>query len=295
MANNQASNLTAILDGPALDPPAGEPLPGFYGQLEEALIGRRAHRNFLTVAENSWQTSRHVDFCSGDNLALRSGADPRGVFLAELEQAECEISAFHGADAGLMLGSHEGFARSLAVGTAPFLHNDVEGFRTALDIIFDTYSLVRQGKRNVLVAVESIYSIDRDVRPLEMLLDVTSSVSSGIGNVSPVTAWGSSAVVVDSFGKAMDAMGGNLLGLFGLQYYVELYLGAIVPSNRVIPRSVVHDTSASYSLVAAIQCTVCSQKANNKRFISAFLLDAFCFSPYTTCGQLTFAAYYIVA
>ncbi|KAK7757580.1 hypothetical protein SLS62_000595 [Diatrype stigma] len=156
-----------------------ESLPTFFRHLEEALDERRAAHKFYTIVQNTWQTSGHVDFCSGDILGQRASDARRAEFFSELErhasefstgssgvrlvdgnypyieQAERQIAAFHGAEAGLILGSgseanvavwtaiprpgdvivydelvhassHEGSKRSLAVDKVMFPHNDVD-------------------------------------------------------------------------------------------------------------------------------------------------------------------------
>lgn len=257
-------------------------LPTFYRNLEDALDVRRADHNFYCIAKNSWQTDKAVDLCSGDILSLGASDARRTEFLAELarhpdfsmgssgvrlmdgnytylEQAERDIAAFHGAEAGLIVGSafeaniavwtalprpgdvilydalvhastHEGIKQGLAMQKVEFPHNDVDGFRDALQGILDSQPLIRQGKRSVLVAVESIYSMDGDICPLLELVEVAKDVSGGHGNVQFIIDEAHSigvigprgaglvcelglqkeiAVVVHSFGKAIGATGGK--------------------------------------------------------------------------------------
>ncbi|KAI0393943.1 5-aminolevulinate synthase [Xylariaceae sp. FL0594] len=290
-------------------------LPAFYHHLAEALDGRRAVHNFFTLAQNSWQNSGHVDFCSGDILGLRSSDSRRAAFFAELtsqsefatgssgvrlmdgnypylEEAEREIASFHGAEAGLILGSafeanvavwtalprpgdvivydelihassHEGFKQSLAVDKFMFLHNDIESFRSVLESVFHAHTMVKQGKRSILVAVESIYSMDGDVCPLQELVDVAYVVSGGRGNiqfvvdeahcvgvigpggaglVSMLGLQDEIAVVVHSYGKALGATGAIVLGR-------QLIKDALINFGR----SVVYTTSPSLPFVAAIK------------------------------------------
>lgn len=53
-----------------------------------------------------------------------------------------------------------------------FKHNDVENFREVLLQVLETEPLIKQGKRSVLVCLESMYSMDGDVAPLRELIEV---------------------------------------------------------------------------------------------------------------------------
>lgn len=176
-----------------------------------------------------------------------------------IEQAESEIAAFHGAEVGLFVGSgfeanlaiwstipkqgdvilydalvhastHDGIRQSLAMDRVAFPHSDVDAFRDTLRDILETRPLVRQGKRCVLVAVESIYSMDGDICPLQELVDAAQEVfqdhegsvqfvvdeahsvgfigPEGKGLVCDLGLESEIAVVMHSFGKAIGASGG---------------------------------------------------------------------------------------
>lgn len=273
----------------------------FYRNLEEVLDVRRSSSLYYSIVENSWQAGDAVDFCSGDILSLGRSDVRRAEFLAELarhpdfstgssgvrlmdgnysylEQAERDIAAFHGAEAGLIVGSafeanvavwtavprpgdvvvydslvhastHEGIKQGLAMEKFEFPHNDVEGFRSVLLEVLESQRLVRHGKRSILVAVESIYSMDGDVCPLQELVDVAHEVSGGQGNIQFVVDEAHSvgvigpkgaglvceldlqkdiAVVVHSYGKAIGATGGTsmltpiciwVFNTYGFTYY----------------------------------------------------------------------------
>lgn len=205
-------------------------------------------------AEFYAELTAHPDFSLGSNgVRLMDGNSKY------LEQAEKKIAAFHGADDGLLVGSafeanvavwtalprpgdiivydslvhastHEGMNKSLAMEKFEFPHNDVEGFRRVLLEILQSQRLVRQGKRSVLIAVESIYSMDGDVCPLQELVDVAHELSEGHDNIHFVVDEAHSigvvgpkgaglvcelglqkqiAIVVHSYGKAIAATGGK--------------------------------------------------------------------------------------
>ncbi|KAI4598723.1 hypothetical protein KJ359_002615 [Pestalotiopsis sp. 9143b] len=208
-----------------------------------------------------------------------------------LDQAEKNIAAFHGAEAGLLCGSafeaniaiwtalprpgdvvvydalvhastHEGVKQSLAMDKFEFPHNDPEGFRAVLLEVLESHRLVRQGKRCILVAVESIYSMDGDVCPLRELVDIAQDISAGQGNIQFIVDEAHSvgvigpqgaglvcelglqrdiAVVVHSYGKALGAMGAIILGN-------DVVRGAIVN----FARSTIYTTAPSFPFVAAI-------------------------------------------
>ncbi|KAF3020625.1 hypothetical protein E8E14_011735 [Neopestalotiopsis sp. 37M] len=209
-----------------------------------------------------------------------------------LEQAERDIAAFHGAESGLIVGSayeanvavwtavprpgdvvvydalvhastHDGIRQSLAMDRVEFPHNDVEGFRGILREVIESQRLVRQGKRSVLVAVESIYSMDGDVCPLQELVDVAREISGGKGNIQFVVDEAHSvgvigpkgaglvcelglqkdiAVVVHSFGKAIGATGAIILGN-------DVIRGSLANFSR----TVIFTTAPSFPFVAAIK------------------------------------------
>ncbi|KAI0112237.1 5-aminolevulinate synthase [Nemania sp. FL0031] len=296
-------------------PKSGQAQSTFYRNLEEVLDVRRSSGSYYSIVQNAWQVSDAVDFCSGDILSLGRSDVRRAEFLAELarcpdfstgsggvrlmdgnytylEQAEQEIASFHGAEAGLLVGSafeanvavwtavprlgdvvvydslvhastHEGIKQSLAIEKFEFPHNDVEGFRRVLAEVFESQGLVRQGKRSVLVAVESIYSMDGDVCPLQDLVDVAYEVSNGYGNIQFVVDEAHSVGVI-------GPKGAGLVCELGLQEEIAIVVhsygkalgatGAIILGNKVIKgalanfaKSVIYTTSPSFPFVAAIK------------------------------------------
>ncbi|KAH8721496.1 5-aminolevulinate synthase [Phaeosphaeriaceae sp. PMI808] len=294
---------------------AAKPLPTFYHNIEEALDVRRDTRSLYTIVQNHWQTSDAVDFCSGDILSLNSSGALRNQFLAELaqhsefsigsggvrlmdgnypylEQVEQEIAAFHGAEAGLIVGSAfeanvavwtalprpgdvlvydalvhastlEGMKQSLALEQVEFCHNSVESFRNVLLETLEKHILIRKRKRSILVAVESIYSMDGDVCPLEELIEVAEEISQGRGNIQFVVDEAHSVGVIGSNGS-------GLVCQLGLEKEIAVVVhsygkalgatGAIVLGNRTIKstlanfgKSVIFTTSPSFPFVAAIR------------------------------------------
>ncbi|KFA71134.1 hypothetical protein S40288_04490 [Stachybotrys chartarum IBT 40288] len=258
-------------------------LPVFYRNLEEALDLRRSSSSYYSIVSNYWQTSDSIDLCSGDILGLGASEARRAEFLAEfdrnpgfttgssgvrlmdgnytyLEQAEKDIAAFHGAEAGILVGgayeaniavwtaiprpgdvivydelvhasTHEGMKQSVALQKLEFPHSDVEAFRNTLLEVLRNHPSIKRGRSSILVAVESIYSMDGDVCPLQELVDVVAELSQGQGNIQFIVDEAHSvgvigpkgaglvcelglekdiAIVVHSYGKAMGAAGGTI-------------------------------------------------------------------------------------
>ena len=264
-----------------LKAPAMKSAPVFYRNLEEALDVRRRDHGLHTIKINIWQDSDAVDFSSNDTLSLGASGVLRAEFMRELErhpdippgagssrvmdgnyayleQVEDEIAQFHGAEAGLIMGSgfeanlaifaaiprpgdaivydelvhastHDGMLHSQALTRIPFRHNDVDSFRDVMMSICDSQPLIRQGKRCVIVAVESFYSMDGDVCPLSELIEVAKEIfpdgnaqflmdeahstgvigPKGAGLVCELGLEKEVAIRLHTFGKALSASGGK--------------------------------------------------------------------------------------
>jgi 8-amino-7-oxononanoate synthase len=204
-------------------------------------------------AEFLAEFARHPDFSTGSTGVRLMDGD-----YDYLKEVEREVAAFHRYETGLILGSafeanvaiwsavprpgdvilydalihassHEGIKQSMAIQKVEFAHNDTDDFRRALHDILDSQPLVKQYKRSILVAVESIYSMDGDVCPLRELVDIAKEVGGERGNIQFIVDEAHSvgvigpsgaglvcelgldndiAVVVHSFGKAIGATGG---------------------------------------------------------------------------------------
>jgi len=257
--------------------------PTFYRNLEEALDVRRREHGLYTIKTNMWKVGdAAVDFSSNDTLSLGASGVLRAEFMRELERhpdippgagssrvmdgnyeyletVEDEIARFHGAEAGLILGSsfeanlaifaaiprpgdaivydelvhastHDGMQQSQAVTRVPFCHNDVESFRDAMMSVCDSQPMIRQGKRCVIVAVESFYSMDGDMCPLRELVEAAKDIfpegsaqflmdeahstgvigPKGAGLVCELGLEREVAIRLHTFGKALSASGGKL-------------------------------------------------------------------------------------
>ena len=175
-----------------------------------------------------------------------------------LERVEDEMARFHGAETGLLVGSgfeanlaifaaiprpgdvvvydelvhastHDGMQQSQAVTRLPFRHNDVESFQDVLILICDSHPAIRQGKRCIIVALESFYSMDGDICPLREIIEAAKDVlpsdnvqflideahstgvigPSGAGLVCELGLENEVAIRLHTFGKALSASGGT--------------------------------------------------------------------------------------
>lgn len=128
--------------------------------------------------------------------------DGNNSYVEELEQ---EVAEFHGAKTGLFFDSgfdantaifsvipqpgdvivfdelvhgsiHEGMRTSRATARRPFRHNNVQSFREVLTDFHKTLPSIYSGTSTVLVSIESVYSMDGDVAPVEDLLQAAKDI-----------------------------------------------------------------------------------------------------------------------
>ena len=264
-----------------LQAPSMKHAPVFYRNLEEALDVRRRDHGLFTIKSNMWKDGPAVDFSSNDTLSLGASGALRAEFMQELanhphvppgagssrvmdgnyeylELVEDEIARFHGAEAGLLVGSgfeanlaifaaiprpgdvvvydelvhastHDGMQQSQAVTRLPFRHNDVESFQDVLISVCESHPAISQGKRCVIVALESFYSMDGDICPLREIIEAAKDVlpsdnvqflideahstgvvgPSGAGLVCELGLEKEVAIRLHTFGKALSASGGT--------------------------------------------------------------------------------------
>lgn len=130
---------------------------------------------------------------------------------AYAEQLEKDIAAFHGAEDGLLFNSgfdanagffacvpqsgdvvlfdefihasvHEGMRLSRAGARISFSHNSVTDLKLKLEELVKRDERVRDGRRNVFVAIEGLYSMDGDLAPVVGIVEVVERLlgSSGL-------------------------------------------------------------------------------------------------------------------
>lgn len=175
-----------------------------------------------------------------------------------LEEQERELAEFHGSDSALIVNTghagngaifsvvprpgdaivydelvhasvHDGMKDSLALCRKPFRHNNIESFLDTLTAVRDSQPQIRDGSRCVLVAVESVYSMDGDICPLRELVEVAKEIfpggnaqfiideahgtgvigPNGAGLVNALSLEKETAIRLHTFGKALAASGGK--------------------------------------------------------------------------------------
>lgn len=159
--------------------------------------------DFLSLSRSSLLRSTFRDeLAQHPDHPLGSGGsrllDGNSSYAEDLENT---IASFHNAAAGLIFNSgfdansglfaclpqkgdavvydefvhasvHEGMRLSRANLKLPFVHNSLKSFREVLQKILDKDQAVREGKRNIFIAVESLYSMDGDLAPLSQLVGI---------------------------------------------------------------------------------------------------------------------------
>ena len=225
-----------------------------------------------------------------------------------LELVEEEIAKFHGAEAGLILSSgfeanlavyaaiprvgdaivydelvhastHDGMHHSQATHRVPFRHNSVDSFRDVLTSIHDSQLSIQKGKKCVIVAVESFYSMDGDVCPLSELVEVAREIfpagnvqfvmdeahstgvigPQGAGLVSELGLENEIAIRLHTFGKALGSAGGtygdkvSLVSVDKADRNVAIVLGNQTIKNTLanLARPVIFTTAPTLPAVAA--------------------------------------------
>lgn len=142
------------------------------------------------------ELSRNPEFVLGSTVSRLS--DGNSSYLEALER---DIARFHRAETALVLNCghdgncsifcvipkpgdailydelihasvHDGTKHSMTQTQLSFRHNDVGSLRERLLELKNSQPLIKQGVRCVLIAVESVYSMDGDFCPLRELLEV---------------------------------------------------------------------------------------------------------------------------
>lgn len=177
-----------------------------------------------------------------------------------VEALEHDLAQFHGAETGLFFNSgfdangavfsvipqpgdaivydelvhasiHDGMRNSRATTRRMFLHNDIESFKQVLTDLRDQHGSIGSGNSTVLVSLESVYSMDGDIAPLEELVQGAKDVlphknfqfiideahstgligPKGTGLVCALGLENEFAIRLHTFGKALGSHGGAFL------------------------------------------------------------------------------------
>ena len=260
-----------------------------------------------------------------------------------LEIVEEEIAQFHGAETGLITASgfeanlaifaaipckedaiiydelvhastHDGMQQTQASYRIPFRHNNVDSFRDALLSVYDSQPLIRQGKRCVIVAVESFYSMDGDVCPLKELTEAAREIfpcgnaqflvdeahstgvvgPKGAGLVCELSLEREVAIRLHTFGKALASAGGMVEDL---EYFVQegdpdRAIAIILGNNTLkttltnLARPVIYTTAPAFPMIAAARSAYILLKTNQTQSVSCSFLTIRSRQPLLAGGSL---------
>jgi 8-amino-7-oxononanoate synthase len=209
------------------------------------------------------------------------------------ERLENDIAAFHNAPTGLLCNSgfdantglfsclpqpgdiiiydelihasvHEGMRLSRATVQVCFAHNDARALRSVLESYVNSDQFVQQGRRNVFVAVEAVYSMDGDIADLRAIVDIVKDLlplgnghivvdeahSNGVfgdrgrGLVCELGLEDEIAVRLHTFGKALACNGAILLCNALIREYLINYA-----------RPLIYTTFMAYPAQAAVRAS----------------------------------------
>lgn len=250
--------------------------------------------DFLSLASNEELRCAYLSELQHGPRNTGSGGsrllDGNSAYAEDLEQ---HIADFHGAPAGLLCNSgfdanvglfsslpqpgdvvvydefihasvHDGMRLSRAGKCICFVHNDISALRSVLERIVLDDVLVQDGRRNVFVAVETVYSMDGDVAPLKRIVSLLKEIlpaqnghlivdeahSTGIygpkgrGLVSELGLEREVTVRLHTFGKALACNGAILLCSPIIRQYLVNYA-----------RPLIYTTFMSYPALAAIRAS----------------------------------------
>ena len=166
--------------------------------------------DFLSLSTSpTFRAAYLAELASNPDFRIGSGGsrllDGNSVYAEQLER---DVAAFHGAEAALLFNSgfdanagffscvpqpgdiiihddqihasvHEGMRLSRAGARLSFVHNSVGDLETKLVECVQRDSLVREGRRNVFVAVEALYSMDGDLAPIRDIVELVEKLLPG--------------------------------------------------------------------------------------------------------------------
>ncbi|OJD23790.1 hypothetical protein ACJ73_04859 [Blastomyces percursus] len=214
------------------------------------------------------------------------------------EQLECFIASFHNAESGLLFNSgydanlsifscipqpgdvilydelihasaHDGMRLSRASRKIPFKHNSVDDFFRIAQSLVQEDHMIASGERNVLVAVESLYSMEGDIAPIAELLEIIKTVfprgngymivdeahstgafgPRGAGIVQELGVESRIFIRLHTFGKALASHGAIVLCSHLTREYLINYARSLIYSTAMGMPSLV-STRAVYDLMS---------------------------------------------
>lgn len=250
--------------------------------------------DFLSLASNTELRDNFIEELQRGPTATGSGGsrllDGNSTYAEDLER---QIATFHIAPAGLLCNSgfdanvglfsclpqpgdiiiydefihasvHDGMRLSRADKCICFVHNDVSALRSVLEQCMLEDVAVQDGRKNVFIAVETVYSMDGDVAPLKDIVSVLKSTlpaknghlvvdeahstgvygSRGRGLVCELGLESEVTVRLHTFGKALACNGAILLCSPLIRQYLLNYA-----------RTIIYTTFMSYPALAAIRAS----------------------------------------
>ncbi|EGE77426.1 8-amino-7-oxononanoate synthase [Blastomyces dermatitidis ATCC 18188] len=221
--------------------------------------------------------------------------DGNSTYAEELERF---IASFHSAESGLLFNSgydanlsifscipqpgdvilydelihasaHDGMRLSRASRKIPFKHNSADDFFRIAQSLLQEDHLIASGERNVLVAVESLYSMEGDIAPIAELLEVIKTVfprgngymivdeahstgafgPRGAGIVQELGVESRIFIRLHTFGKALASHGAIVLCSHLTREYLINYARSLIYSTAMGMPSLV-STRAVYDLMS---------------------------------------------
>ncbi|KAH4614676.1 hypothetical protein HBH82_000170 [Parastagonospora nodorum] len=248
--------------------------------------------DFLSLATSAQFRKLFLEELASSKLPQGSGGsrllDGNSTYAEVLER---DIAQFHGAKAGLLFNSgfdanagffacvpqpgdvivydelvhasvHDGMRLSRAGKTIAFKHNSVPDLREVLQDLVDEDVLLRREKRRVIVAVESIYSMDGDLAPLKEIVNAVEELVGSERGYIVIDEAHSTGVLghqgrglvcelgledrvfarLHTFGKALASNGAIILGSRTLREYLINYA-----------RPLIYTTFMAYPALVAIR------------------------------------------
>ncbi|KAG6257697.1 putative secondary metabolism biosynthetic enzyme [Claviceps purpurea] len=218
------------------------------------------------------ELDRHPDF-----LMHSGGSRVMDGNYPYIEQVEAEIAAFHGAETALIVGSgyeanmaifaavprpgdaivydelvhastHEGMAACPVQCRVQFRHNDADALREAMASVLDTQPQIADGSRSLLIAVESVYSMDGDVCPLLEMLEVA-------GEMCPK---GNAVFIVDEAHATgnMGPKGAGLVSQLGVEKQIAIRLHTCGKALASTGAAILGDVSVRNTILNFARCII---------------------------------------
>lgn len=114
-------------------------------------------------------------FCAESALIFNSGYEANNAIFSVLPLPGDVIVYDELVHASII----DGMAISRASTRKMFQHNDLESFREVVTSLRDSHGAIRQGTRNVIIAIESVYSMDGNLAPVKELMEITRQILPG--------------------------------------------------------------------------------------------------------------------